>query len=734
MRQGFRARRPAIATAVGAGALTLIISNSARAQSESVVLPTLELTGSRVEPELSQAAAGEKIVSGEQINARPFSRPGEALEEAVPGLIVTQHSGEGKANQYFLRGYNLDHGTDLAITLDGMPVNMRTHGHGQGYADLNFLIPELIGSVSVRKGPYFADVGDFGSAGSVDVALRNALPGNFAQMTFGSFGYRRLLGMTTTRLGDGTLLFAGEVAGYSGPWTSPDDMRKINAVLRYSHGTVDNGLSLTAMAYANRWNSTDQAPLRAITSGELGLFDAFDPTDGGAASRFSLSGQWARSEESTTTRVNAYVINSRLDLYNNFTYFLSDPVNGDQFHQHDARTLGGINVSRTMRETFGALHSETTFGFQSRYDDINVSLADTLHRQFLSNVRSDLVKEASTGVYAETVMHWTGWLRTTVGLRGDLYNVDVNSIFDAANSGSKTAGIASPKAGLVLGPFAGVEVFLNAGSGFHSNDARGVTITESPTDPASKLAASPLLVRTTGAEIGVRAKPAEGLTSTLTLWTLDQDSELVFSGDAGDTDASRASRRTGLEWTNSYRPRSWMELETAVTFTRARFIGFDHEQADLFASLAGFPQAQIGNAPGDYVPGAPEVIASATLTLGEKLGWFGALGLRYFGPRPLTEDNAFRSPSTALLNARIGYRFENGWRVQLDAFNVTDSRSDQITYAYGSLLKTDTLYNLCFPTSGPSTVPAAVCQNGVMDRLLHPVEPLAFRVTLAATF
>jgi outer membrane receptor protein involved in Fe transport len=232
----------------------------------------------------------------------------------------------------------------------------------------------------------------------------------------------------------------------------------------------------------------------------------------------------------------------------------------------------------------------------------------------------------------------------------------------------------------------------------------------------------------------VRTKAIDGLTSTVSLWRLDQASELIFSGDAGDTSPSRASRRMGVEWTNEYRPVSWVQLETSLALTRARFLGYDQGQAEVFASLAGYPQAQMGNAPGNYVPGAPGVIASATLTLGEKLGWFGALGFRYFGTRPLTEDNAFRSPPTALLNARAGYRFDNGWRIQLDAFNVTNSRSDQITYAYGSLLKTDTLYNLCFPASGMASAPAAVCQNGVMDRVLHPVEPLAIRLTLAGTF
>ena len=276
-------------------------------------------------------AASQLTVSGAQVNAVPFSRPGEALE-VVPGLIVTQHSGEGKANQYFLRGYNLDHGTDLAITYDGVPINMPTHAHGQGYADLNMLIPELIGSMNIRKGPYYADVGDFGSVGAVSISLRDTVPKNVAQLTSGSFGYERFLGYGSTAIGAGNLLYAAEAATYNGPWTSPDDMRKFNGLLRYSQGSNLNGLTVTGMAYSNKWNSTDQVPLRAITSGQLGLYDAFDPTDGGNANRFSLSARLAETDNGGIWLANAYAVKSKLDLYNNFTYFLTDPVNGDQFH------------------------------------------------------------------------------------------------------------------------------------------------------------------------------------------------------------------------------------------------------------------------------------------------------------------------------------------------------------------------------------------------------------------
>ena len=675
-------------------------------------------------------SSSEKNVSGAEVNAWPFSRPAEALE-VVPGLIVTQHSGDGKANQYFLRGFNLDHGTDLAIYVDGMPVNMRTHAHGQGYADLNFLIPELISSVNIRKGPYFADEGDFSSVGAVHINLLDSI--KLASVTLGSFGYRRGFAATSSKLGEGTLLVAGEAAAYNGPWDNPDNLRKLNGVMRYSQGTGTDGFSLTGMAYANKWNSTDQVPARAISSGEIGLYGALDPSDGGNSNRFSLSGNWAQSEAGGSSKANFYIIKSSLNLWNNFTYFLSDPINGDQFHQHDDRTLGGINASHTFVSQLYGLPMETEIGVQSRYDNIGLDLSNTLARQLLSPIRSDAVREGSVGVFAQNTLHWTDWLRTIVGWRGDFYDTSVLSVFTPANSGTANAFIGSPKFSIVLGPFARTEFFVNAGEGFHSNDARGVTITESPVD-GSPLAASPFLVKTKGAEVGLRSKLVPGLTSAVSLFVLDSASEIVFAGDAGDTETSRPSRRVGIEWTNDYRPRSWLTLEADIAMTHARFVGDDPEQAATYASLAGFPASQIGNAPGNFIPGAPNMIASAGITLGEKTGWFGALRYRYFGPRPLTEDGAFVSPATGLLNGRLGYRFDNGWRIQLDGFNLLNSRSDQITYAYGSLIKSDSLFAMCFPAAGAPTAPAAVCQTGVMDRVLHPVEPLAIRLTLAGQF
>ncbi|WP_409998515.1 TonB-dependent receptor [Bradyrhizobium sp. SZCCHNR1002] len=682
-----------------------------------------------------QDMASETVITGEEINARPATRPGEVLE-AVPGLIVTQHSGEGKANQYFLRGYNLDHGTDLALFVDGVPVNMRTHAHGQGYADLNWLMPETIGRVDVRKGPYFADEGDFASVGSVHIGLIDSVPKAIAQMTAGSFGYRRFFGMDSVHVGDGHLLIAGEAGRYDGPWSTPDDAKKINGLMRYSQGTATDGFSITGMGYANRWTSTDQVPERAITSGDLGRYDAYDPTDGGKSNRFALSGRIAGTDEAGSWKANAYVVKSQLDLYNNFTYALRDPDNGDQFHQHDDRLMLGANASRTLNGSFAGRPMETTFGVQTRYDDIALALSYTKQRDYLSYVRNDKVGEGSVGLYVENTVRWTDWLRTTVGYRGDYYQTHVYSLYNGNNTGDAAASLGSPKFRMVLGPFHQTEFFLGAGYGMHSNDARGATTTDDPTAPGNRVDSSPLLVRTKGAEVGVRTRIIPGLDSSLSLFMLNQDSEILFSGDAGNTEASRPSRRYGFELTNHYRPLPWIDIDADLAMTHARFVGDNTDQANAYNDLvlAGATAEVLrGNAPGNYVPNAPSMIASAGITLGEKTGWFGSLRWRYLGSTPLTEDNYFRSTATSVFNGRIGFRDANGWRIQLDVLNLLNTKANQISYGYGSLLPTDQLYKDCYG-SAPTGVPAQVCQTGVMDRVLHPIEPLTFRVTVAGTF
>jgi len=550
-------------------------------------------------------SASEGAIEDHQLETRPLQRPAAVLE-AVPGVVVTQHSGSGKANQYFLRGFNLDHGTDFAVHVDGMPVNLPSHGHGQGYADLNFLIPELVDHIHFRKGPYYAGEGDFSAAGAAHVDLKRWQHGFDAQLTAGSFGYRRSLFTGGRDVADGHLLGALEIGRDDGPWLNPERLRKLSGLLRLVQGTERNGYSATAMAYSSRWNSTDQIPLRAVSDGSLPRFGAVDPSDGGRTSRYSLSAQWARSSETAITRASAYVIRSRLDLFSNVTYFLNDPVNGDQFEQVDRRTVAGGDLSHGWRTPFEGRQIEHTLGARLRHDDIGqVALFNTLARTRLATVRSDAVQQSSLGLYYQNAIPWTGWLRSQLGLRADFYRFRVASD-NPANSGRTSDALLSPKLGLVFGPWSEVEYFLNYGHGFHSNDARGTTIT---VDPATGMPANRVqpLVRARGGELGMRAAPLRGYQTSLALWRLELDSELVFVGDAGTTQANRPSRRQGLEWTNSYKPTALITLDMDLSLSHARFTTADPAT------------------PGERIPGAVDRTLSAGIGYGGKEGWNGEL-------------------------------------------------------------------------------------------------------------
>ena len=528
-------------------------------------------------PSAPPTMASQMTVSGQDLNQRAVTRPGEILE-AAPGLAVVAHADGGKANQYYLRGYNLDHGTDLAIFVDDMPINLPTHAHGQGYADLNWLMPETVSSLDVRKGPYFADVGDFATAGSLFINLKDSVEKNVAETSLGSFGYQRYFTMGSTKLGGGSLLYAGETNFYNGPWDTPDHMKKFSGLARYSQGTATDGFSATAMAYSNTWTTTEQDPARAIETGIISRYGEIDPSDGGDTSRYSLSARMAQTTDDGSWKANAYAVKYELDLYNDFTWFLTNPVNGDQFQQHDDRVYGGAGASRTIDGTLFGRPTETVFGIQSRYDDIDLALNNTVQRQITQFVLADHVNEGNAGIYAENTVHWTDWLRTTLGWRGDYYAASINSILQPANSGSTSAAIGSPKFRMVFGPFAATEFFVGAGMGYHSNDARATTISEVPGDPTTPESPSPFLVRSRGAEVGVRTKIVPGLDSSVSLFYLHQDSELFFDGDTGETMPGRPSVRTGVEFTNDYRPASWIHVDADLALTRARFLGFDEAQ------------------------------------------------------------------------------------------------------------------------------------------------------------
>ena len=637
-------------------------------------------------------AASQGVITADLVANRPALRTGELLE-FVPGMIVTQHSGDGKANQYFLRGFNLDHGTDFATWVDGMPVNMRTHAHGQGYSDLNFLIPELVQRIDYRKGTYFADEGDFASAGVARFRLADRLPAGLASLSLGSYGFRRGLLADSLDAAGGTLLYGVEAGRNDGPWDVPEHVRKLNALLRYSRGSADDGYSLTGMAYRNRWNSTDQIPLRAVESGAIGRFGSIDPSDGGESARYSLSYALRKRGAGTLFELDAYVLRSRLDLFSDFTYFLANPDSGDQFQQSERRDMAGLSVAQSWATSWASMAVRNKVGLQVRYDRLApVGIYDTVARTRTDTVREDRVREGSAGVYAENVVQWQPWLRSVAGLRYDAYRFRVNSSI-AGDSGAADAHIVSPKLSLIFGPWYDTEFFVNAGRGFHSNDARGTTQTRLPDGEPSSLVTP--LVPTRGMELGLRTEIVPGLQSSLALWRLDIASELVFVGDAGETEPNRASRRHGIEWNNHYIAGQGVLLDLDISTSHARYTQHDPV--------------------GDEIPGSLGRVVSFGVTLEDRGRWSGGFELRHFGPRPLIEDGSVRSASTTLAYARLGYRLAPRTRLMLDVFNLFDRKGSDIDYYYTSRLPGE---------------PA----DGVNDIHFHPVEPRSARLTLQHRF
>ncbi|MCE9608083.1 MAG: TonB-dependent receptor plug domain-containing protein [Planctomycetia bacterium] len=634
-------------------------------------------------------SASEGMVGQAQLQYRPLLRPGEVFE-TIPGVIVTQHSGSGKANQWFLRGFNLDHGTDFSIKVDNVPINLPTHAHGQGYLDVNFLIPELIYSMEYKKGPYYAEQGDFSSAGGAEVRIMDRLPQNIAKAGIGSFGYYRTLFAGSSDAGAGHALYAFEYQHYDGPWVVPERFGKYNGLYKYTLGDEDFGASISTQNYYSQWTSTDQIPLRAVRSGQLSLFGTLNPTDGGVTYRSINNAQlWHRWSDTSITKVNAYAQYYQLDLYNDFTFYLDDPVNGDQFAQRDRRAIYGTMLSHQWeRDVLGA-RTSTTIGAQLRDDDIpRVALDKTANREVLSTTRDDKVNQASLGLYASRTRWWFEDVRTIVGTRGDFYNFDVNSRTIAENSGFVAAGVWSPKASIVFGPWDKSEYFVNWGRGFHSNDARGTT---TRIDPASLTAVDPVtpLVRSQGYEVGFRSSKITNLNTSLAVWYLDLGSELLFVGDAGTTEPSRASRRYGVEWANYYTINPWLRYDFDIADTHSRFVGDDPSAA------------------GNYIPGAIGLTLNTGPTFTAQNGLFTSLRLRHFGPRPLTEDNGVRSNSTSLVDLRVGLqkkRFQCG----IDVFNLLATTNHDIDYYYASRLPGE---------------PA----GGVNDIHFHPVEKTGVR-------
>jgi len=608
---------------------------------------------------IGQATSGsEGSVGYADFENRPFSRVGE-LVEVIPGLVATQHSGSGKANQFFLRGFNLDHGTDFAAFADGTPINFRTHGHGQGYLDLNFIIPELTERLDFRKGTYYSDVGDFNSAATASFKTYDELDSNIASITIGENDFLRGLLATSFDVAGGNLLVAAETSSYDSPFELNEDLEKFNAFVKYSRQDGDIDWRISLSAYDSKWNSSDQIPLRAVTSDQISRLGFIDPDLGGDTTRIALSGGFDTSNWS----VNAYALYYDFTLFSNFTEFLNDPINGDEFEQRDERVTIGGSASYTQPFTLAGLSAELRTGGDIRYDDIfNIGLFNTAARERLSTVRDDEVSELSLGGFAEIEVDLTERLRATVGLRADVFTYDVDASI-AANSDDDSDSIVTPTASLAWNVNDKLELYANYGQGFHSNDVRGAAIS---VDPVTFDAVDPVdvLVRAEGAELGLRFEHGK-FNATLVGFWLELDSELVFVGDAGTTEPNNGSERVGIELNTYWHPTEWLSFDASAGYTDARFLN-----------------TALGE---DSIPQAVESVFAAGVTVGPIKGFTSTLRLRHFGQAPLTEDGSVFSDSTTLLNLGL-YKEIGSVRLGLDVLNLLDSEDADITYFFESQL------------------------------------------------
>jgi hypothetical protein len=679
----------AAATLIAAGALdaAAVRASAAGAVEEVVVTASRE-----AEPAGLPQSASQGSIAEQQLENRPLLRPGEVLE-SVPGLIVTQHSGDGKANQYFLRGFNLDHGTDFATRVDDVPVNMPTHAHGQGYSDLNFLIPELIERVDYKKGVYYAEEGDFSAAGAADIRYRRSLEAPVATVSAGQEGYRRVLLAASAPLAGGDLLLGGQYARLQGPWVLPEGYEQASAVVKYSRGEARRGVTFEAMGYDGHWRATDQIPLRAVTAGLISAFGNIDPADGGKSHRWSISGAAWSPLGPGELRAQAYALDYHLDLFSDFTYF-SDPVHGDQFEQYDNRHVYGGTMSYSLPLGLFGGQGVLRAGVQLRDDHIDpVGLYDTTDRVRWKTVSVTQARVTSYGAYVCEELRLASWWRTQLGVRFDGERFDVSADLPV-NSGSSSASIASPKLAMVFGPWQGSEYFLDVGKGFHSNDARGATIAVDPNDGVTPVSKVSPLVRAIGAEAGVRTAVGPQLQLSAAIWTLRLDSELTLDDDASAIVPSGATRRYGVEIGASYHSGESLLIDADLAWTHARYLD---------------PQAA-----GRYIPNAPERVGSIGVELNRERGWFGGARLRYLGASPLEQNDAIRSRPSLQLYGEVGYRLSARLRAVLSGFNLLDRRDYDIEYYYASRLRGEAM--------------------PVDDLHVHPTQPRSLRMSLSYEF
>jgi outer membrane receptor protein involved in Fe transport len=584
----------------------------------------------------SAAAASEGTIAGGDLSARPLLRTAELLE-AVPGMIAAQHSGSGKANQYFLRGFNLDHGTDFTTYVDDVPLNLRSHGHGQGYLDVNGLIPETVARIDYRKGPYRADVGDFALAGAAMMKTVDRFERPFLSAEAGSYGWQRLVGGLSAGFADGELLLAGQLRAYDGPWQQPEDLRHVSALLKYSRETAAGRLTASLSSYSASWRPTEQLPERAIgTPACADAYCSLDPSATGQTLRHIVS----VGLQGDDWRGSAYVQFYDWNMYSNPTYDF-------QIRQWDRRWTMGGRLERSLELAPSLL---LTAGLETRHDDVGkVQVDHTEQRRFLDFISAHAVTESSVSAYSELTWQIRERVRLMGGLRADHYRFDAEATQPAFGSGALSAARGSPKLGAAWTVSQSVEVYGNWGRGFHSNDARGVAATR----PAVAG-----LVPGTGQELGLRYQTGS-LSLTATYWWLEVDSELRFVGDSNSVEPGNASRRRGYELVGFWRPMTWLAFDLSWTGSRSRYV-----------DAAG----------ADRIPGAIENAGEFGVAA-LRGRWELSARLRHLGPYALVEDGSERARAQDTVNLRAAWN-TGSLTVYGELLNALDGDAKDIVYLY----------------------------------------------------
>jgi hypothetical protein len=661
-------------------------------------LEQITVTGSRLKLMGTAVTASQGVVSTTELNLLPAYRPAQ-LVETVPGMVATVHSGEGKASQYMLRGYNLDHGDDFAFYVAGVPVNEPTHAHGQGYSDLNFLIPEIVRGISYTKGTYYAAEGNFASVGSAHIAYADTTPSQIlvSSGARGSKGFDRVLLKGSRGLNEGSLLGALDLQHYDGPWVNPDDQRKVSSVLRYSHVDQQNGdsYSITGMFYHDRWNATTDQPQRAIAQGLIGRFGSLDPSDGGYAQRSSVSAQYHAMLGMGQLDATGYLINNRLTLWNNFTHYLFDPVHGDQEAQQENRvTLGG-----DVRYGWSTAKNDFVAGFHTRSDSNDLFRLPTQKRVLLtpaqlaavnypaSQIERDRVRLRSVAAYFEATTHWNDWFRTVLGFRENY----MSGSDSGTNAGTASASLAQPKVNLIFRPARKTELYLSWGRGFHSDDLRGVTQAQ-----RAGTGGAPLIAHQTGEEIGLRQHFASNLTGTLAVYSLKAQSETTYDPDVGQDTAGPGSRRRGYSMNVTYQPLSWLEFYGTYSANHSRYTSpYDDGTGHV----------------GLYLPNAPFTAGSFDVYVKQMGHWNAGLEYRYLGKFPLSSDNVVQGRGYHEWNGDVSYTL-SGWKIGLFLDNILNEKADAAEFWYADRLPGE---------------PA----GGVSDLHVHPLEPFGWRISLS---